>query len=111
MNAFIEFIPSIVVDVLFTVAILSMWMMFICEKKKYTYVRVQDDENADYYDKQSTLWDFSCQMSIGAAGLVLCIKEDDPWFLFLGAVFYLLAFRTYIKLKKSYIPNGIEDKE
>lgn len=112
MHEFILFIPTACLYMMFILAVLSMIFMFTCETKKYFYKKAGDEVTSDMYDLQSNLWDFCCQMSIGSAGLILFIQEEDIWCLFVGIFFYILAIRKRMKLKKFlHSENGIKDKE
>lgn len=112
MQEFIQVIPTVCFYMMIILAVLSMFFMFLCSVKEYSYKKVGDEDKANWYCLQSNLWDFSCQMSIGSAGLILFIQEDDIWCLIVGSIFYILAIRKSIKLKKLLYPeNGIKDKE
>ena len=100
MNDFIQFIPTVCLYFILILAVLSMFFMFVCKQKEYSSKRAGNEEASDFYKLQSNFWDFSCQMSIGSAGLILFFKEDDIWCLLIGIVFYILAIRTRIELKR-----------
>ena len=112
MQEFIQVIPTVCLYMMIILAVLSMFFMFLCSAKEYSYKKAGDKDKANWYCWTSNLWDYCSQMSIGSAGLILFIQEDDIWCLILGIVFYILAFRNRMKMKKFlYSENGIKNKE